>query len=559
MIVQPVLAPSSQPEDISRQDGNVQQEVRKWLRTVTPKALAEWMAALPKSNPSAAAHQQLHALKLLDEIDLQLIQKFALLDVVRAGAYQSVDAMTSGFMSTTTGFSESFKAIINQAMLLQGQLASCYTNVAIRAKLSGEQHLFIMGSALHRAMMDQYTMLAFYLQLHLPVPPQLWRQLHRLYKVAEDSQLLAHVMGDNVFVSEQMLTIKQIYIAALLLGASRSTQLHADDVAITAKALKKWALQAELGKVPETALEWQLAVDIAGGNAAHFEITTTFAGVDSWRFLHTKKLATYLPKQGATTIRIADRSVIPDQQLLRHLLTAWSEFVERDNTRRTREDSVVTAIGIAAVHYYLTGGMQPDEFMGQTGTTQQHGSGRQLVIGQVPESFHLHTCLPADISRLENPLHPWHETRVINESITGYCLEWPSSLTTVLSTGVVIGIKESFAPYWKIAEVVWVRKNGDDTVRTGIRILGNESIPLAVRTPHAVTGREQVMPGFLLSPDRELGTDKATFLSPNVKMKMGEQIHIAQESNEQTLQLLEPVKETAGYSQFDCAFVVPAP
>ncbi len=534
---------------------NSPQDMKKWLRTATPKTLAEWTDKLPRSNLSAVAHSQMQALKALDEVDMQPMQKFALLDVLRAGAYHTVESLTSGFMGNASGFSDEFKNIINQAMLLQGQLASSYTNVAISARLLGPQQLFIMGSAVHRAIVDQYSMLSFYLQLYLPVPQQLWRQLHRLFKVAEEAQLLAHVMGDNVFVSEQMLTIKQIYLAALLLGCARCNQMQAEDVAATAKALKKWALHADLGKQQETGHSHQLAVDVDSGSSPCFEPLESLAQ-GNWRYLHTRKLVAHLQKQSGLSVKIGERNITIGDDLLKHLVSAWSEYVERDNTRHEREDAVTSSIGLDALHYYLTGALAVEDFIGELQPAAPVPSPRKLVMGDIPEEFNFRAYLPADINNLEQARFPCHDVRVINESVGGYCLEWPQDIQESMLVGEIIGIKESYAPYWKVGEVVWMKKTEDNRIRVGIRTLSNEAIPLVAKVPQTMGQRGDKLPSLLLPKDRDLGNDKTTFLVPNVKLRMGEQLRVVQEGNEQSIQLLEPVKETSAYSQFDCAYLV---
>jgi hypothetical protein len=373
--------------------------------------------------------------------------------------------------------------------------------------------------------------------------------------MAEDSQLLTHVMGDNVFVSEQMLTVKQIYIAALLLGSARCSHLQAEDVAIVCKCIKKWVLQADISKQPESGQPWKLAVDITSGNAAHFETDIPMLTASNWRYVQTKKIIAYMPRQAGITIKIGERNMTPGQDLIKHLISAWSEFVERDNARYPRADTVITCIGFDASHYFLTGGMQLDEFMGQVTEALKITGDRKLLIGSMPEEFVFHCYLPRNINHLTEAKLPSHEVRVIDESITGYCLEWPSDMQGKLSMGGIVSIKESFAPYWKICEIVWINKNGD-SIRTGIRTLGNEAIPVAVKVPKNMGERGDILPGFLLTADRDLGTDKASFLVPNVKLQMGEQVRVIQEGNEQTIQLMESIKESSAYSQFDCAFMV---
>lgn len=535
-----------------------QEDIQKWLRTITPKLLSDWVAKLPKSNLPATAHLQMHVLKALDEVNMQPMQKFALLDVLRASAYQTVDGLTSGFMGSASGFSEEFKTIINQAMLLQGQLASSYTNVAITARLQGEQSLFIMGSALHRAMMDQYLMLVFYMQLFLPVPQHLWRHMHRLFKVSEESQLLAHVMGDNVFASEQMLTIKQIYLAAILLGCARCNQVQAEDVSATAKALKKWALHADVSKQQDQGKPHQLAVDVDSGHAPSFSLLENLDKNKNWRYLHTGKLVSYLQKQFGTVIKLGERSITLHDNLLRHLIAAWSEYIERDNTRHERDDSVTSSIGMESLHYYLTGAIEVEQFIGESRSVPADQiATRKLVVGDdVPEEFNFRAYLPADINNLEQAKYPCFEVRVVNESVGGYCLEWPLDIQSMLLVGEVIGIKESYAPYWKVGEIVWMRKTEDNKIRIGVRTLSSEAIPLVAKVLHNVEQRGNHLPGMLLPRDPELGETKTTFLVPNVKLKTGEQLKVIQEGNEQAIQLLDPVKETSAYSQFDCAYLV---
>jgi hypothetical protein len=537
--------------------GTSQEDIQKWLRTVTPKLLADWVIKLPKSNLPATAHLQMHMLKALDEVTMQPMQKFALLDVLRASAYQTVDSLTSGFMCSASGFSDEFKTIINQAMLLQGQLASSYTNVAITARLQGEQGLFIMGSALHRAMMDQYMMLCFYMQLFLPVPQHLWRHIHRLFKVSEESQLLSHVMGDNVFASEQMLTIKQIYLASALLGCARCNQMQSEEVSATAKALKKWALHADVNKLMDQGKSYQLALDVDSGHSPCFSLSENLDKNKNWRYLHTGKLVAHVQKQAGTVVKLGERNVTLHDSLLKHLISAWSEYVERDNTRHEREDSVTSSIGMDSLHYYLTGAIEVERFMGEQKQVPETVAERKLVVGDdVPEEFNFRAYLPADINNIKQAKYPCFDVRVINESVGGYCLEWPIEIQSALLVGEIIGIKESFAPYWKVGEIVWMRKTDDSKVRIGVRTLSSEAIPLVAKVLHNIEQRGNHLPGMLLPKDPELGETRTTLLVPNVKLKTGEQLKVIQEGNEQGIQLMDPVKETSAYSQFDCAYLV---
>ncbi|MCB1616855.1 MAG: hypothetical protein KDI30_12645, partial [Pseudomonadales bacterium] len=138
----------------------------------------------------------------------------------------------------------------------------------------------------------------------------------------------------------------------------------------------------------------------------------------------------------------------------------------------------------------------------------------------------------------------------------GYCLEWPDQYAPKLHSGEIIGVKEVYAPYWKIGEIVWQKKTEEGLIKTGVRLLSSEAIPLVARIPQNMGNRGDNLSCFLLPKDVSLGLKQPTFLAPNVRLQMGEKIRIAQEGNEQSIQLMAPVKETTYYSQFECAYIV---
>ncbi|MCB1615853.1 MAG: hypothetical protein KDI30_07545, partial [Pseudomonadales bacterium] len=377
-------------------------DVKKFLKTATPITLKQWLETLPKSNPSALGNYLVQILKALDDVDMLPMSRFSLTDTIRPYAYSVVSALTQGFMGSQKGFSKEFQGIINQAMVLQGQLVASYSSQGNKARLMGEQQAFIMGSAMHRALADQYSMLSFYLKLALPVPQQIWRQVNRIYKMVEDARLQAHIMGDNVRLTEQMLTIKQMYTAILLLGSARSNMLPSEEVAVAAVGIKRWVLHADLAEKPALGQEHALAVDLDGADGAVFqEVTTVKPGVRK-RYIHTTKLLAQLEKLRGQKLKIDDREVEIHNALIDHLTQSWGEYIERDNMRTERQDSVTVALGIGCVHFYLAGGVTPLELVGPS--QSQAGAGLpqgKLVLGDTPEEFNFHPYLPADITTVD--------------------------------------------------------------------------------------------------------------------------------------------------------------
>ncbi len=536
-----------------------ERELEKFFRTATPQSLKANLASMPASAPEQLAYLNI-MLKVLNELDVQPVQVFSLLETIRPVVYEKFNILTSRFFGKAASFPQRVQDLLNQAVSLHSHMAATYDSVVEEARAQGDKQAFIVGTAIQRAMADKAHLLYCYLQMYLPVPQQTWKQFHKLYKVATEYKLLSQSVPDPMVFPRKPLNLRQIYLYAMMLGSSNTQRLNSADILVLSEALKDWVPLINLGDKRIVDAQHQLVINLEVGSPPVFLEEVTNKLSPSLVFLHTEKFIAHIAGLPKYRIRAGFDEKVLEKPMLEQLILHWTEHKQKSMDRVPRNDKVLITLGLPALHYYMSGGAELQEIVGRTALDDVEPNGR-LAYGDIPREFSGLAFKPAE-NKLDRRKFHCEAVTAVDESPGGYCLEWPA-VSAGLKVGEIIGIKDKLSPYWKIGEVVWLNKLDSSKISTGISTICSEAIPLVVKVPkNSLSGKGGTTVLALLCPaDRSLNRKESIVLVPSMKLQMGEKMRFthlgASASSQYALQLMQPVKEHASCIQFECAFILP--
>jgi hypothetical protein len=536
-----------------------ERELEKFFRTATPQSLKANLAGMPASAPEQLAYLNL-MLKVLSELDVQPVQVFSLLETMRPVVYEKFNVLTSRFFGKSAAFPPRVQELLNQAVSLQSHMAATYDSVVEEARAQGDKQAFIVGTAIQRAMADKAHLLYCYLQLYLPVPQQMWKQFHKLYKVAVEYKLLSQAVPDVMVFPRKPLNLRQIYLYAMMMGSSNTQRMNSADIVVLSEALKEWVQFINLTDKRTADPENQLVINLDVGVPPLFLTEVNNKLSPNLVFLQNEKFIAHVKSLPKYKIRSGFEEKVLDKSMLDQLIQQWTEYRPKSVDRLPRNEKVLITLGLPALHYYMSGGAELQEIVGKTSLDDAEPTGR-LAYGEIPREFGGLAFKPAQ-NKLDRRKFFCEPVVAVDESPGGYCLEWEES-SPGLAVGEIIGIKERLSPYWRVGEVVWMNKLDSSKISAGISIICSDAIPVVARVPKnsfSGKGGNNVL-GLLCPADNSLNRKESVVMLPSMKLQMGEKMRFthlgASAASQHALQLMKPVKEHASCIEFECAFILP--
>ena len=534
----------------------------------TPRDLKRWIAGLPKANIGETARQLYQGLGELNQLLTPSDNRLQLLELLRPEVYYVCQHLERHFLHQAIVLDERSRKIANLCQALQSHLAIGYKQIVLRVgPRFSKDRAALLTLALQRASHSLKGPLVRATQLYCPPPEGLWRELHQLYRIGCEHHLQQRVVRDDLASLAGELSLEQTYIAALLLGTARCSQLRQNQIARLAEVLEPWstwltlrpsadglfAVLPELDAAPRYRKLFRadqpaplLAFDpqpLVAAIEAHLQRTTTGAP---------------LPVPAGLSL-----------DTLQHLHAAWGQSAERSFQRTVGQGSLTLCVGMSALHFYL-GGEQPfSEMLKHPGTRAADFSaelrknpqdGWSQAFDAAPDSKG-DQWLPyeeiqyeqlqgdEDDTTLNPPHYPTYALPVINHSPGGYCLAWPKDVPPELQAGEMVGIQDSTHQGWSIAVVRWIRQVRGGGTQMGIELVAPHAEPCGLQLVRNQDGHSQYLRGLLL-PEISAVDLPPTLLAPRLPFQEGQKVMINTHGNERRAGLDRRVSSTHSFNQF---------
>ena len=172
-----------------------------------------------------------------------------MLEALRPSIHYVCDSLAKHYLNQSIVLPDKANKVANLAQALQNHLAMGYkiavSQGTVKIKDNGVDQM--VASAIHRALCDlSYTLLRCY-QLYFPTPANLWRELHRLYLLAEHHQLLDYEIEDSELDPLKSSCIHHAYLSAILIATAKPNQLRQQEIALIYQATTVWSKLTKIG------------------------------------------------------------------------------------------------------------------------------------------------------------------------------------------------------------------------------------------------------------------------------------------------------------------------
>ncbi|RMF17652.1 MAG: GTPase, partial [Gammaproteobacteria bacterium] len=200
----------------------------------TPRALQQWVSALPMANIGETAKQLYHAQTELNQLMIAPAQRFALMELIRDPVYFVCEELSKHFLNQPVVLPDKPRKIANLCQALQMNLANGYKHMVLDSLAPSypEKVRRMLATACHRAISDLSRTILRASQLYSPSPTGVWLEIHQLFAFAEHNQLLRYAIEDNQNQFRNPSTIGDAYHRILMLGCAKPNQVRQRDLAM---------------------------------------------------------------------------------------------------------------------------------------------------------------------------------------------------------------------------------------------------------------------------------------------------------------------------------------
>lgn len=552
-------------------------------------AVAAWVDELPLGNPQRAGTSLRTAFSELNRVALTPLERFRLLELLRAPAHSVITSMTRACLNQPIVLDDDSQIRADLIADLCSLMAAGYTLSAIHT-IQNNDHSSEVNPArlacesLHRAMVHSGQRILLAYLLYQSVELNCWAGIHQLYALTERQQLARLPVEDSL--RKMRSTVAQEYLPPLLLACSRPNQLRQHDIAGAYRAFQEWRELVDL-QDPELG-SGLFAVDMQGDQPPAFSELLVRRGTNYFRFINTTALIKHLEElkhsRGTLGLRVIefDRETRLDTNLLEHLIKSLGEISQRNFARQQSRSTLYIAAGLSNVHYFVAGERSLDEvFQGVANAARNenraaenpfmvsashgdkwqqanpehnvgdHASEEEIAAGIDVDRITRAALEQNEQARQRPVRHVVHSVRTTNTSPGGYCVEW-NDPPDGIHIGDVVCVRESDMEHgdWTIAVIRWVSQVKHAPMLLGLELISPRGTAYAaqVKMPNGEFSRPIRV---LLLPEIPLVGQSHTLVVPRMVFKEGQRITLTREEDAFLVKLKRQVASTGYFSQMD--------
>ena len=518
---------------------------------VHPKAVKTWLNNLPMANSGEAGRLLFEALREVNGLAVDPVQRFEFLDALRRPIRIIVQSLDHHYVGIPFPLPATNRRIADLAIAFLREMATGYTHVVMQlSQLRGVIGLTrrpMLCAATYRALLFRTRVLAKSFQIYAPYPQMLWYETHELFDYAKRSGIAGKAIDDPDNQLVKTRTIEDVYKQALLLSLSNPYRLRQGDVVKVCNALELWSPYCRLTPVTHSGSYPQGLFAIhqnSDEQPCYLEGTNSGNGL-SW-VLDTTALGGLLREQDAyltgkqkkpsKTVLKALPPKFP-KGLLERIMLSWGMMTIRGHSRHDASDTdrINVALGLSAL-YYFSGGNEEILFEPIANTTELTDS--SLVKWSSGE-----------VHRVE---HSSHCCRILDESAQGYRLASCTENSLRVQVGELLGVHLPNTPdnQWSVAAVRWMRAGTKEEIEIGVQLLASSFKPITARVCNAEghCGEHQAC---LLLTSQDGDDRPPTLIAPNFFHNFASRLLLTDGARKQVVSITRTVENTGAFTHFE--------
>ncbi len=535
-------------------------------------ALSDWLDSLPMANTEETATQIRQATFEIARLAIDFRLRMELLESLRPSLHYLCARLDRAATSGDHGDS-----IARTAQRLQTNLSSGYKAVILAALGEADDRNVtdIVSLAIYRAISDLSRTLLRTLQFYVAPADRMWLELNQLYLLAEELGVQDERWEDTENNANTETSSKDAYLRAILLALSKPNQLRHRQLSHLFNALEVWTPTVSLGAAEDDSL---YSIDLVSDQGPrHSELLLDASEI---RCIGTEVLVFEME---AYLNNIDGKFSIPDQidnSLASHLTNSWGAMQQRAHHRAAVTGAMKVCVGLRAVHYFLSGGVEFSDQFDETDSALRmevnpfiNPDIQFYTDGAVSkdvwdDAFDLSVRIPFN-PKIDDPEerllgvpdgkkkrppkdkqkgYICYDTTTLDTSPGGYRIRWNGPLPASVQTGELVAMREPSDPRWYVSVVRWIRQEVEGTFM-GVELIAPRAIPVAARVVNKRGGPSEYARALLLPELLPIG-QLASLLTPPLPFKAGQKIHLSRQGIQTTAQLNQCLLKTESVNQF---------
>ncbi len=515
-----------------------------------PAKVERWLAELPLLNVAETARKLYSTLCIYNRIAIDDHDRLALLELYRSPLKLIATELEKQYLGLPLPLAEKHKAAAEQNRQFCIEMAFGYKRLVLNAAQQPGapvgKHLVDTTLAIQRAIRYLTEALAVSFEIYAPCPLGAWREIHALYRYAEQLGVTDTPLADPLNITLPHISVGHAYKQALLLDLSDPYHLPARLTGKIHHYLDRYAGLAVILPATQTFdPTCQFLIDPEEDCAGLLYVDATLELTGRFRLLNTIELARTIHRQ-LTALQAgqvpagegleADFFQDSDQDLLRHLGRAWGVNPRRAFRRIRRSDAKVElAVGLEAINYWLNGGSRFVVSSTFVGPLPQ----RTLVGPNENKTLHI-----------EAPELLFASWTIRDESASGLALEKHGYIKQQLRVGDLVAHRAPGAGNtWTIDVVRWVKSKSPSHIEIGVQRLAPHAQAVVVKTVSDKGKESDFMPAVLL-PELPRLKQKATLVTHRGVWRPQRRIYLDNGARLMRVVIGEPVEITSAFECF---------
>jgi hypothetical protein len=488
-----------------------------WVTETDPEQARAWLATLSLADSTDAAQQLYRALYTLNRMEVGVEDRLAIMELYREPAALQTVRLRAHFAHLALPLKPRLKQLADFLRQLQLEMAHGYKHIleAMRAeRRPWESEVFLF--ALERSIRCLGEALLSSYQVYMPAPAGVWREIHGLYRYAEQHDVQQRPVEPEL---REGGSVARAYLQVLMLGLCGPYQLPQNECHQVNAFLARWShkagIHAGLDNIDPVG-HFLLDFD-ADHPAVPFPRDVPVHAASSLRAVNAVELA-----------RVAHQFIMrlqkgePPRHLdlgfecigsacsetLRRMLRFWGLASRRHFSRRRVRQPLSLCVGINAMHFFASG-QQP--------FTQLRAAESADAEYPVPDSGALEAearetaTRPPVLPEIYRVDSRW---QVRDESAGGLSLMRQGDVGLPVRIGDLLGIHNPEMDCWRVGVVRWLRSNDSQHIEAGVEMLGPSAHPLAVR--YTDSSPSLSMQALMLPPVEVLHQPPTLLLPPGM-------------------------------------------
>lgn len=571
--------------------------------SISPRKVEQWLDSLPKANLGETARQIYKALIETNQLDIPFQDRLRFLESLRETVQYVTDSMRKHFFGVTYPLPEKNQKIAAATREIFAAMATGY-KIAIE-DINNYSVLFQDKKQLtllvHRAISYTGRVLLTGYQIYTPYPPGHWATLHKLYEFAEHRKLLRLAIHDFLNFYVEKSTVADEYKRHLLLWLAAPYHLRQGEVTKVYNTLERWVRHAEILVADEPQhpeQDGQFGIRLNEDEPPHALVhSTRWCRKSNCRVLNTDDLTLRLQQDiqdGKEVIHTTLTGIDmgrPDlsHDLLCRLMISWGINARRSFPRSNRREEVQVAVGLSAIHQSLARQREENPQSAEAGfgrraeyvsstvdsVNEENRPDVWSMIYPSADQTRLTDIVTEELSLADDsqpePVFPparqpgttpapvrLDNWVIINESATGYCLEYADDDNTLAQVGELVGIRRRLSNSgwkWGIGVIRWMKFSANRQLQLGIQMLNPDAAAIGLRPALNPGDRQAEFQRTLLLPEIPAIKQPATLITGPVPWRVGNKLVLNILGRDVRVELTRLIQNTGLFAQFEFGFL----